>query len=58
MVRDLTDLLDLLGVLLIAAGVVFFVAQWVGLAALAAGGVVLIAGSWMADASRKKGDDS
>jgi len=47
--RDLvTTLLDVLGLLLIAAGLAAALAPWIGWAALAAAGVVVLAGSQLA----------
>lgn len=45
--RDLlTSLLDMLGLLLVAAGAAAAVFPWVGWASLLAAGVVVLAGSW------------
>jgi len=43
-----TTLLDALGLLLLAAGVTFGAWVYVGPAALALGGVVVLLGSWLA----------
>ena len=42
----ITTLLDVLGLLLLAAGAAAAVFPWLGWAALAVAGVVLLAGSW------------
>lgn len=44
----LTDALDVLGLLLVAAGVTAAGYEFIGWAALGAGGVVVLAGSWVA----------
>jgi len=44
-----TDLLDALGLLLLAAGATAAAWQRLGPAALAVGGVVVLGGSWLAD---------
>lgn len=57
----LTDLLDVLGLLLIGAGAVAAAYQFIGWASLAAGGVVVLAGSWLASwlaRPRRKEDSS
>jgi len=43
-----TDALDVLGLLLVAAGVTAAAYQYIGWTALAAGGVIVLAGSWLA----------
>lgn len=54
--RDvLTTALDALALLLIAAGVAAFVSQWIGWAALAVAGVVVLAGSMLASRPPKQG---
>lgn len=45
----LTDLLDVLAVLLIAAGLAALAYRWVGWACLAVAGVVVLVGSLLAD---------
>lgn len=50
MVKLITTLLDVLGLLLVAAGLSFEASQWIGLGpAVAVGGAVVLVGSWMAD---------
>lgn len=55
-----TDLLDVLGLLLVAAGVTAAAYRFIGWAALGAGGVVVLAGSWVASRPtrprQRKGD--
>lgn len=56
---SLTDLLDLLGLLLVAAGAGFAAALVIGPAALAVSGVVVLGGSYLAQRSpRKRRGDS
>jgi hypothetical protein len=43
-----TTLLDVLGLLLVAAGAAAAVWPWLGGASLAAAGVIVLAGSWLA----------
>lgn len=60
--RDLmTTLLDVLGLLLVAAGVGFAASYAVGPAGLAASGAVILGGSWLASwlpARRRRSGDS
>lgn len=42
-----TTALDVLGLLLVAAGLTAFLWQWIGLAALAAGGLLILAASFL-----------
>lgn len=53
----LTSLLDVLGLLLIAAGVAAWLSQWIGWAALSVAGVVVLGGStvavWQSRPSRR-----
>lgn len=54
-VRDLaTTLLDALGLLLVAGGVVGALWTWAGWGALAGGGVVVLAGSWLSARGDRK----
>lgn len=46
--ENVTTLLDAVGLVLIAAGAGFALAHFVGAAACAVTGVVLLAGSWLA----------
>ena len=50
----LTTVLDLLGLLLVAAGVAAAAFLVIGWAALAVAGVVVLAGSWFADRARRR----
>ncbi|MEV4059716.1 hypothetical protein [Nonomuraea dietziae] len=46
-VRELvTTLLDVLGLLMVAAGITALLLPWTGWGALAAGGLVVLGGSW------------
>jgi hypothetical protein len=46
--QQLTDLLDVLGLLLVAAGVGFALGHWIGWAGLLGSGVVVLGGSLLA----------
>lgn len=50
-----TTVLDLLGILLLAAGFAAAVFPFIGWAALAVAGIVLLVGSWLADRLRSRG---
>ena len=45
--------LELLGLLLIAAGIGFLAGQWIGLPALIVSGAVVLAGAWIASRPEK-----
>ena len=52
--RDrVTTLLDILGLLLLAAGLAFAAAPWIGLASVGVAGVVVLAGSQVAARLRR-----
>jgi hypothetical protein len=51
----MTTALDTAGLLLVAAGAGAGVYQWLGWAALAVSGVVVLAGSWLASGPGGKG---
>jgi len=52
----LTTALDALGLLLVAAGVGALVYQWIGWAALAAAGIVVLTGSAVSSWQSRPGD--
>lgn len=51
----MTTALDTAGLLLVAAGAGAGVYRWLGWAALAVSGVVVLAGSWLASGPGRKG---
>lgn len=51
----MTTALDTAGLLLVAAGAGAATYRWVGWAALAVSGVVVLAGSWLAASQGRKG---
>lgn len=55
--EHLTDLLDTLGLLAVAAGLGFAAGHWIGWAGLAVSGAVVLGGSWLAQRPRRTGDN-
>lgn len=51
----MTTALDTVGLLLVAAGAGAGVYRWLGWAAMAASGAVVLAGSWLAAGAGRKG---
>jgi hypothetical protein len=51
----MTTALDTIGLLLVAAGAGAGVYRWLGWAAMAASGAVVLAGSWLAAGAGRKG---
>lgn len=49
-----TTVLDVIGVLLLAAGLAGFLWQWIGFTALAAAGVLILVASSLADIDARK----
>jgi hypothetical protein len=52
--RTWTDILDFIGILLLAAGAAYATYRWLGMACVAVAGVVVLAGSALASRSPVK----
>ncbi len=53
--ETVTTVLDVLGLLLIAAGLSWYLWQWIGPLAVIVGGVLLMTGSWLAHSQGGRG---